>query len=93
MIDSKADYDMNIDKCKKICDKNDKCKFIFFAKRKTNKFACITYRACDTFRDASNAGSIYSKEEKCPGTQKIKDFELWANKKASSKIPQYANWF
>ena len=62
---------MNINKCKKLCDENDKCKFMYFAKRDAN-FVCRTYQSCDTFRDVTKAGSTYSKEGKCPGTQKSK---------------------
>ena len=57
---------MDFRKCKDICDQDENCKFTFFLEFEDSN-ACRTYRSCESFQTTVFAGSIFSKEKKCPG--------------------------
>ena len=49
--------------CERICQEDHSCKFVFYIPGKH----CFKYGSCDETREATNVGSIYSKDGFCPG--------------------------
>ena len=54
-------------KCQEVCNEDDECKFALFTYRNNKKKRCRKFRACDKMEKSDNAGSLFSKEGKCPG--------------------------
>ena len=55
---------VGLDECKKRCDKNTNCRFIYHYETRISM--CIEYMSCDELRVPKNPGMTYSKEWKCP---------------------------
>ena len=54
-------------KCQELCDQDDECKFALFTPGNSVEKRCRKFRACDKMEKSDNAGSLFSKEGKCPG--------------------------
>ena len=61
---------MDYDACKKYCNDDDKCRFIFHIPSLINEpqANCKKYFSCDETRVPGFSGSTYSKDSKCQGT-------------------------
>ena len=52
----------NEEKCKALCDENERCNFLF---SNTGNF-CALFETCDEFTTSKGIGSIFGKDN-CPG--------------------------
>ena len=51
--------------CINHCNDDPYCKFVFL--QEENKLSCLKYSNCDTFRIPNSRGTVYSKDNTCPG--------------------------
>ena len=55
---------MDHDGCKKYCNEDDNCKYVFHfpSVESTTQFNCIKYSSCEETRTSAYIGTTYSKE-------------------------------
>ena len=72
LITQKRSEDMNSYKCMEECNKDNECKFVTYnEKPSSSKQTCRMYRSCYNIRVANNDGTTYSKDQICPGIEKL----------------------